>query len=237
MSLTALRPTELHISTNSRAAAARAVRRGEIEEMLAGDEAITREVAVALAAREQQDRFVDAVDADPAQLAELGDDGYLDALKKRTSSRMTLGRALLKQAEYRRQYDIPALRAECAAIDEADAQDARAAHAGKIDAKFVELLGDMRTAAATYEEIVALFDEAAARWPNNLPEILRGYSILPPGLLSPNGKRSIPVYLGEMIAITNPAALPPDDPARLRIEAAKAAGEKVMVWSPALIWG
>jgi hypothetical protein len=236
--LTTLLPAKLVTKpTRSDIAAGRAERRGEIDQVITEWTTVTEAKSHAIAAVEVQARKIAVLDDASAPLT-ITEDEYQQQHTELRRLRRERDDAIKVVERFEVENDIPALRAERAELDEADARDARVAHRKVIKGKFVELLHELEQAQATHAEILLLFDQAQANWPRELSEVLADFALLPLGFLAPNGRRSIPDYLAEMLALADIELLPPDHPVRRRIEVARERGDKIVTWAPApLLWG
>jgi len=215
----------------------RDARKAEVEAILNGDSRIAQEVGAAQAAREEQDRFVARIEDSPLELAAMGEQAFDLAHRDRVAKRMTLGRALLRQQEYREEHDIAALRAEFVQICDEEKHEAQQAHLRKVGDAALKVLAAMRHASEVYRSYCGLFDDAAKYWPNDVEGLLRSYPLLPPGALSPNGLRSIEGYFSDALMLADSGLLPDGDPARARVESAKAAGREFRLFLPTVTWG
>jgi hypothetical protein len=210
--------------------------KSEIQLILSGDAQIVEEVGAAQAIREQQDQLVNAIEADPIQLARLDTDGYEAALRKRTGTHMALGKILIKQAAYREQHNLDSLRHELAAICEEEKQEAQQEHRYSLGVAALTVLADLRRATESYRAYCGLIDQAHAEWPREADAVMRNYPLLPVGVLSPNGLRSIQGFWSDSLMSADSELLPPDDPERLRVEQARAMGREHRIFRPSMVW-
>jgi hypothetical protein len=218
--------------------AERDARKREIERILDGDDELRTEVEAAKAAREQQDLRVDRIESDPVELAEVGEGGYAAELQKRTAARMTLGKVLLRQREYRQQHDLPMLRMELNGILADEDAEARQKERQELIALLHEFQVEILDAGeALQTEIDRRFAAIEQRWPEM--RVATDLPHMPPTVFTTHGSlRSIPSWHREVLALAAPQLFDVADPMRVKAEEQRAQGRAPVVWGPGMPpWG
>jgi hypothetical protein len=212
--------------------ATRDERKAAIESILVGDQYICSEVEQNKAEREKQDRYVTEIEDDTMRFAQLGSEGYALALQVRTARRMDLGRSMLKQAEYRRAHDLPALKAELNAIIAEENDEERAAARAKLLQLMIEFQHEILDRGAELQvEIDRRLDEAERKWPQM--RVAFGLPHVPVGIFSlVGGLRSIPGWHRECLVAAEPQMFDADDPVRVKFENERKAGKQPTIWHP-----
>jgi hypothetical protein len=210
----------------------RAERKSQLETILAQHEALRTAVVRAQGESERQDGFLRDVEAQPAKLAALGEDGFDAETKKRTSLRMVWGKAQLALSQFERENKIAAIRAELAGIVAEEDLEAQRAARQELLTLMHEFQREILDVGA---ELQAAIDERLAeverRWPGqrvqlNLPH-------MPPTIFTTHGGlRSLPLWHRECLAAAAPELFPADDPARLRIESERKQHRQPVIWHP-----
>lgn len=217
-------------------AAIRATQRASNLETTAQWGALKAALGVAQDLAETQARLVGGLvnDSDPrtlATLARLGEDGVDKAKRLLGQLRFRWGKCEQALEDFGQAHkSIEVLESELKELDKADRQDklVQLKHQA-LEKSFTEMLPLLELAAERQTGIEKILSEMEELAPGSTARFPR----IPVGILiTGGGLRSIPNWYAEMLATCDPERFPADHGARKKVEAARAAGQQVVIWNP-----